>query len=226
MKKRSPSLTSPPPDPSLLPGKGVGAWRDHLGRATTDFHQGVHWSPPQLARILLLMGALGHSLDAVSGRVQPMSSTFKQGNTQVLPPAPQETTPLVPGGFRKPTTPAEQAAIQAAMTRVWAEHQGRGHGASSARADSQACPWQVHWVPPSGPHHPKASAPGASSSSLWSPSSLGSSCPRLVLASPYRNQVGHPRGSRGETPVRGSPRETKWSVAHPVHLPSSGLGPH
>ena len=79
------------------------------------------------------MGALGHSLDTVSGWVQPVSSTFKQGNTQVLPPAPQETTPLVPGRFQKPATLAEQAAIQAAVTRAWVEHQGRGHGASPAQ---------------------------------------------------------------------------------------------
>ena len=81
----------------------------------------------------LLMGALGHSLDAVLGRVQPVSSAFKQGNTQVLPPAPQGTAPLVPGRFRMPATPAEQAAIQAAVTRAWVEHQGHGRGASPTR---------------------------------------------------------------------------------------------
>ena len=102
--------------------------------------QGNHGLPPGGPPVTspagpdpLLMGALGHSLDAVLGRIQPVSSAFKWGNIQVPPPAPQETTPLVPGGFRKPTTPAEQAAIRAAMTRVWAEHQGRGHGVSPTR---------------------------------------------------------------------------------------------
>ena len=51
--------------------------------------------------------------------------------------------------------------------------------------DSQACLWQVHWVPPSGPHHPKTSAPDTSSPILWSPSSPGSSHPGLVFVSPY-----------------------------------------
>ena len=49
-EEEDPSSASPPPDPSLLPGKGVGVRRDHLGRATTDSHQGVHRSPPQPAR--------------------------------------------------------------------------------------------------------------------------------------------------------------------------------
>ena len=46
---------------------------------------------------------------------------------------PQAPAPLVPGRFQKPTTPAEQAAIQAAVTKAWVEHQGQGRGASPAR---------------------------------------------------------------------------------------------
>ena len=132
-RRTLPSSTSPPPDP--IPAARKRSWG-----AEGPPGEGDHGLPPGGPPVTspagpdpLLMGALGHSLDVVSGWVQPVSSAFKWGNTQVLPPAPQETAPLVPGGFQKPATPAEQAAIQAAVTRAWMEHQGRGRGASPAR---------------------------------------------------------------------------------------------
>ena len=125
---------------SITPSRPIPAARKRSWGVEGPPGEGDHGLPPGGPLVtspagpdLLLMGALGHSLDVISGWVQPVSSAFKRGSTQVLPPAPQETATLVPGGFRKPATPAEQAAIQAAVTRAWVEHQGSGRGASPAR---------------------------------------------------------------------------------------------
>ena len=158
----------------------------------------------------LLMGALGHSLDAVSGRIQPVSSVLRRGIAQVLPPAPQAPTPLVPGRFRKPTTPAEQAAIQAAVTRAWVEHQGCGRGASPtwgtsrpAHGRSTGSPRQGHITPrpqPLIPAPPLFGCPApqgavAPDLALPAPSGTGSATPealeeRLLLEVPLERQSG------------------------------------
>ena len=156
------------------------------------------------------MGALGHSLDTVSGRIQPESSALRQRTTQVLPSAPQTSTPLVPGGFRKPATPAEQAAIKAAVTKVWMEQQGHGCGASPARGTPRPAHGRSAGSPRLGRTTPRpqplipapplfglpapqgAVAPGLATSA---PSSTGSATPealeeRLLLEVPPQKQSG------------------------------------
>ena len=68
-------------------------------------------------------------------------------------------------------------------------HQSVG-GASGAWAwcqphpgDSQTCSWQVCWVPPSGPHHSKTTAPDTCSPTLCLPSSQGAAAD-LALPAP------------------------------------------
>ena len=165
----------------------------------------------------LLMGALGHSLDAVSGRIQPVSSTLRRGTTPVLPSAPQAPAPLVPGGFRKPATPAEQAAIQAVVTKAWVEHQGRGRGASPvrgtprpARGRSTGSPRWGRTTPrpqpliPAPPLFTSQAPQGAAAGlALPAPSDTGSATPealeeRLLSEVPLERQSGrwHTRCTR------------------------------
>ena len=182
----------------------------------------------------LLMGALWHSLDAVSGQVQPVSSAFKWGNTQVLPPAPQETAPLVPGRFRKPGTPAEQAAIQAAVTRAWVEHQGHGRGASPAwgtprpaRGRSTGSPHQGRITPRPQPLVPAPPVSGHRAPrgavtpdlSLPAPTGTGSATPealeeRLLSEVPLERQSGrwHTRCTRPA--VVWAPTDSQFQEAH------------
>ena len=91
---------------NITPSRPIPAARKRSWGGEGPPGEGDHGLPPGGSLVTspagpdpLLMGTLGHSLDTVLGRVRPVSSTFKRGNTQVLPPAPQETTPLVPGGF-------------------------------------------------------------------------------------------------------------------------------
>ena len=115
-----------------------------------------------------------------------MSSALRQGDALVLPPAPQAPAPLVPGRFWKPTTPAEQAAIQAAVTRVWVEHQGRGRGASPTRGTPRPACGRSTGSPRQGRITPRPAAPDTSSPTLWLPSSPGSSLLRTWLCQPLR----------------------------------------
>ena len=158
----------------------------------------------------LLMGALGHSLDVVSGRIQPVSSTLRRGDTPVLPPAPQAPAPLVPGGFQKPATPVEQAAIQAAVTKAWVEHQGRGRGASPTRGTPRPARGRSTGSPRRGRTTPRLQPLIPAPPLFAYPAPQGAAAPDLALPAPSGTRVGHPRGSRGETPLGGSPRETEW----------------
>ena len=132
----------------------------------------------------LLMGALGHSLDAVLGWIRPVSSALRQGDAPVLPPAPQVPTPLVPGRFWKPATPAEQAAIQAAVTRVWVEHQGHGRGASPTRGTPRPARGRSTGSPHQGRITPKPQPLIPAPPLFGCPAPQGAVAPDLALPAP------------------------------------------
>ena len=174
----------------------------------------------------LLMGALGHSLDVVSGRIRPVSSALRWGDAPVLPPAPQAPAPLVPGGFRKPATPAEQAAIQAAVTRVWVEHQGHGRGASPTRGTPRPAHGRSTGSPHRGRITPRPQPLIPAPPLFGRPAPQGAVALDLALPAPSGTGSATPEALE-ERLLSEVPLERQSGlVAYPVHPPCGGLGPH